>query len=318
VNQPFDLVTEGAREREHMRRVRGGEIAPEDVERESLPFFVKIQIQTVSPCNADCVMCTWSQTKHALPQGRMSEATFARIVEQIAGRGVERTSLFLMNEPTLDRRLEQLTALLKSREPRTAAVIFTNGTLLNGARAESLAAAGMDEIDISVIGFDRATHERNMPGADFERVMRNLEEVARAWRAGRLGSMKLKVVGLEMPGVAEGVAAFSERTGFEVLLKACTNDGGHVETLPLGVDVAKTAAPRACQRPFVKAYVLYNGDMVLCNVDWMRTTIVGNVNECSLEQLWRSQTLMEIRRRHVRGSYPSGSICGRCDYPYLP
>jgi len=75
---------------------------------------------------------------------------------------------------------------------------------------------------------------------------------------------------------------------------------------------------RPCQRPFVKAYILYNGDMVLCNSDWWRTTIIGNVMEESLESLWHSPRLMEIRRHQVRGAFPAGSLCAGCDYPYPP
>lgn len=318
MNQPFDRATEGERERTLMAEVRGGQIRPEDVEARSLPFFVKIQIQTLSPCNAACVMCPWPETKTALPQGRMDEAVYRSIVEQIAGRGVERTSLFLMNEPTLDRRLEDFTRILKQAEPRTSALIFTNGVLLDGARAEALAAAGMDEIDVSVIGFDRATYQRNMPGIDYERVMLNLAEVGAAARAGRLGSLAIKVIGLDLPGVRDGVREFEQRTGFSVFLKACTNRAGLIDTAGLGAAATKAPRPRACQRPFVKAYILYNGDMVLCNCDWMRTTIIGNVRERSLEELWRSQLLMEIRRHHVRASFPDGSLCAKCDYPYLP
>lgn len=318
MDQLFDKLTESNRERDLMSAVRSGRIAGDTIDAETIPFFFKIQIQTISPCNAECVMCTWPKAKSLVPQGRMKEETYRRIVDQIAGRGVERTSLFLMNEPTLDRRLEEFTRILKRAEPRTSAVIFTNGTLLDAARAEDLAASGMDEIDISVIGFDRATYERNMPGADFDQVMRNLAGVAESARLGRLGTMKLKVVGLEMPGVAEGVAEFRERTGFDVILKACTNDGGHIDTAELGARPPRTSAPRACQRPFVKAYILYNGDMVLCNVDWMRTTIIGNIDERPLEDLWRDRMMIEIRRAHARGSYPEGSLCRGCDYPYLP
>ena len=73
----------------------------------------------------------------------------------------------------------------------------------------------------------------------------------------------------------------------------------------------------ACQRPFVKAYVLFNGDVVLCNCDWSRTTILGNVTEASLEEIWNGPEYANIRRRHLLGELRAGSVCARCDYPYL-
>jgi MoaA/NifB/PqqE/SkfB family radical SAM enzyme len=317
VTRPVDRITEGQRERELMAAVRGGQIAEADVEQHTLPFFVKIQIQTVSPCNAACVMCPWPETSKSLPQGFMKDEVFARIVDQIAGRGVERTSLFLMNEPTLDRRLERFTALLKGRDPATAAVIYTNGVLLDGSRAVALADAGMDEVTVSVIGFDRETYARNMVGCDYDRVMANLSEIGAARAKGRLGRMRVQIAGLILPGVAEQAAAFEQRTGLPVLLKPVTNRAGLVDTGKLGAAYETAPRPGACQRPFVKLYVLYTGDVVLCNCDWLRTTVFGNVMDTSLESLWRGQYLASIRRQHVRGGFAEGSLCSKCDYPYL-
>jgi MoaA/NifB/PqqE/SkfB family radical SAM enzyme len=318
MNTEFDRLTEGERERDLMQRVRSGAITAATLERACLPFPVKLQVQTVSPCNAACVMCPWPQTKDQLPQGVMAEAVFHRIVEQIQGRGVERVGLFLMNEPTLDRRLERLTAHLKKREPKTTALIFTNGLLLDGARAQALADAGMDEIDISVIGFDAESHGRIMKGVDFATVMRNLEQVADRLRDGRLGRLVLKLICLDFPGMRAAAAAFEQRSGLKVHVKPVTNRAGLIDLSELGVDNPTSGRMVACQRPFVKAYVLYNGDMVLCNCDWMRTTILGNVMQQSLETMWRGSQLMAIRRHHLSGRLPAGSICAQCDYPYLP
>jgi MoaA/NifB/PqqE/SkfB family radical SAM enzyme len=317
VNTPFDRSTEGERERQLMQAVRSGTVAPEQLEEFALPFPVKIQIQTVSPCNAACVMCPWPATKDVLPQGVMAEPLFQRLVDQLAGRGVERTSLFLMNEPTLDRRLERLTAYLKRVVPETTALIFTNGLLLTGDRAEALAAAGMDEIDVSVIGFSEAEYAKVMHGIDFASVMRNLDEIAARQAQGRLGSLKLKLVCLDFPGLRESAAAFSARTGLHVYVKPVTNRAGLIDLDAIGVANTEAPQPRPCQRPFVKAYVLYNGDAVLCNCDWMRTTVLGNVADTPLEQIWRSHQLDEIRRHHLRRAFPKGSLCARCDYPYL-
>ncbi len=313
----FDRMTEGDRERGLMARVREGRIDPDRIAREGLAFPVKIQIQTFSPCNASCVMCPWPETATALPQGAMTEKTFERLVDQIAGRGVERTSLFLMNEPTLDRRLEAFTAHLKRREPATRALIFTNGAKLDGARAVALRDAGMDEIDVSVIGFTSERHDAVMRGVAFETVVRNLAEISELRSQGRLEGLEIKVVTLAFDGIEEGRAEFERRIGLPIYVKPVTNRAGSVDLARLGVRNQATARPSPCQRPFVKAYVLYNGDMVLCNCDWKRTTIIGNVNESTVADLWNGPILDRIRGQHIRRSYPPGSICANCDYPHL-
>jgi sulfatase maturation enzyme AslB (radical SAM superfamily) len=312
----LDRSADSLSEQQLMERLRSGAVAPTDVARHVPRFFLKIQVQTVSPCNASCVMCPWPSTKD-LPQGAMSDDVFAAIVDQLAGRGVERTSLFLNNEPLLDRKLPARTALVKQRLPATSTVIYTNGQLLDERTALALADAGMDELNVSVNGLDRETFERWMHGVDYDRVMANLERLAVLQAAGRLGATKVRIAVLDLPGARDGIDAFSARTGFAVSKRPTTNQTGAIDVEGLGVQHKLDPRPFACQRPFVKAYVLFNGDMVLCNCDWRRTTIFGNVMDRTLEQMWHGAQLTAIRAAHVARSFPRDLPCATCDYPYL-
>ncbi|MCA8977975.1 MAG: SPASM domain-containing protein [Planctomycetes bacterium] len=313
----IDRITEGERERALLERLRSGAVTAESIERESLPFFSKIQIQTTTLCNAACTTCPYPETSRQLPMGEMTAATFERILAQMQGRPVERVSLFLMNEPTVDRRLEHLTRLTRAAMPAAKVTIITNGKLLDGDRARALAAAGMGEITISVNGFDARAYGATMQGLRFDRILRNLEEVGAAWRNGELTGLDLRITALDLGDAARLAPEFAARIGIPVFVKPVTNRAGSVDTTALGVACPTAAAPRGiCQRPFVKAYVLYNGDMVLCNCDWQRSTIFGNVHDTTLEAMWRGAALMAVRRDHLRGTFAATSPCARCDYPY--
>jgi MoaA/NifB/PqqE/SkfB family radical SAM enzyme len=316
----LDRMSQGAREQRLVDALDRGPLSVGELRDVALPFFVKLQIQTQSYCNAACVTCPYPETSATQSMGRMTQELFELIVEQLRHRGVERTSLFLMNEPMVDRRLESFTALLKARVPETCATIITNGTLLDRGRAVALAAAGMDEISVSVNGFDADSYQQNMVGLRFERILANLIEVGAAARAGELGGLDVRVVALDIGDARDQAAAFAERVGLPVYLKPVTNRAGSVDTSAL---VGTGAAPRRekhmrpCQRPFVKAYILFDGTMVLCNCDWNRTTVLGNVAETPLQELWQHPTLEAIRRQHAARQLPAGSLCAGCDYPYL-
>jgi MoaA/NifB/PqqE/SkfB family radical SAM enzyme len=308
MTRPVDAATETALETRLMQRVRSGQMSEAELLRDLPPFPLKLQIQTASPCHAACAMCPWPETRDTQPQGRMSEELFELLVEQIAGRGVQRVGLFLMNE---------LTARLVAREPRATTVIYTNGEHLTPQRAQALAEAGMHEIDVSVVGFEPGAYARFMKGVNREKVLANLEGVAALLHAGRLGRLSLRVVGLDMPEAVVGLQAFRERFSLPVELKDVTNRAGLVDVTEFGVEDPQGQPFRACQRPFVKAYVLYNGDVVLCNCDWRRTTVFGNVAQRSLADLWRDAWLMEVRRQHLRAALAPDSICAKCDYVRL-
>lgn len=317
--RPIDRLTEGQREAALLARLRDGLVTPESLPAESLPFFTKIQIQTTTLCNAACTTCPYPETSRELPMGEMPLAVFERVLEQMRGRGVERVSLFLMNEPTVDKRLEALTARVRQQMPEATVTIITNGKLLDGARAEALAAAGMGEITISVNGFDAAAYDGTMVGLRFDRILRNLQEVGAAWRSGRLGRMDVRITALDIGGVAAAAPAFAERVGIPVYVKPVTNRAGSIDVTRFGVAACPTtpSSRTVCQRPFVKAYVLYNGDLVLCNCDWRRSVVFGNVMDTTLAAMWQGPGLMAVRRQHLLGEFPPASPCARCDYPYL-
>ncbi|MEE9127911.1 MAG: radical SAM/SPASM domain-containing protein [Planctomycetota bacterium] len=312
----LDQITAGAREQTLVQALHQGRVDPDRMDHHLLPFFVKLQIQTTSYCNAACVTCPYPEAAETQSMGRMSEELFERIVDQITGRGVERTSLFLMNEPLVDKRLEAFTAHLKDREPDTKATIITNGTLLDGSRARSLAAAGMDDISVSVNGFTAHDYESTMVGLDFARIQQNLDEVGTARQDGELGTMAVRIVTLDIGDARQHAEAFHARTGLAVYMKPVTNRAGSVDTSTFDSQTSCGSQPKPCQRPFVKAYVLFDGTMLLCNCDWQRTTVIGSVAETTLEELWHGPVLDTIRRNHLVG-LPADSLCAKCDYPYL-
>lgn len=320
MSRALDAQTDSQREQELMRRVRSGELDEAGLERWLPAFPLKIQLQTASPCNAACQMCPWPQTRETLPQGSMSNEVFDLFEHQVRGQPVERLSLFLMNEPLIDRRLEGFIRRLKQALPRADQVIYTNGSLLSGERAEALAEAGLDELSISVIGFESESYRRLMGGLGFERALQRLTEVGQRLAAGRLGNMRVRVVGLDFPEGRAGMQAFAQQTGLPIYLNPLTNRAGNVaaEDFLDPTDLAaRRGVFRACQRPFVKAYVLYTGQVVLCNCDWERSTIVGDIRQQTLAEIWRGPALNAIRRAHISARLPADSLCARCDYPFI-
>lgn len=66
-----------------------------------------------------------------------------------------------------------------------------------------------------------------------------------------------------------------------------------------------------CKRLFTQAYILWNGDMLLCCVDYGYTTVLGNVAEQSIREVWNADKAREIRRRFLCGE-TAGLLCHSC------
>lgn len=69
---------------------------------------------------------------------------------------------------------------------------------------------------------------------------------------------------------------------------------------------------KRCWMPFSNMNILYKGDVILCCNDWGRKSILGNVNEKSLMDIWNGQEANRIRRHLLRKEYQAVEACREC------
>jgi hypothetical protein len=326
----FDQRTLGATEEEALAAL--GSLARTDADAAALqealarlvpPFPLKVQIQTHTRCNAACDMCPYPEITSAedFTHGRMSETTYREILRQLGGHPVERVSLFLMNEPLLDRRLPEWLALARAALPATTLGLFSNGSPLTMALARALADAGLDELCISVHGFDGPTYDGVMKGLTFARVSTRLRPVLEAYERGELGRLHLQLVTGDLPELRQSLDGAEPLFARHTLLKAFSNERTAAD-VAAGLPSSRTHAGNRplCQRPFVKLYVLASGECVLCNVDWRQSVVLGRISDAAdgqIAQIWRSPRYHELRLAHLRQRFAGGHVCERCDYPAL-
>ena len=331
VVREFDRRTTLDREAELVLRLKAlrlrGPLDVDALHREVMavmPFPAKVQIQTTTRCNAACGMCPYPVVtgEPDFEHQEMPLDRYERILDQLAGRGVERLSLFLMNEPLVDKRLPDWVARARARLPETTLGLFTNGSALTAATARRLAEAGLGELCVSVHGFDRETYERVMAGLSFERLERNLAAVFEARARGELGAMHLQVVTGDVPEVRASLEHASPLLKEHALLKAFSNERSLVDApalVPSSLvrNRARESLPALCHRPFVKLYVLATGECVLCNCDWRRTVVFGRVGspgDPTIDDLWRGERYQSIRHQLFEGTPERGLLCVGCDY----
>jgi hypothetical protein len=287
------------------------------------PFPLKVQIQTHTRCNAACDMCPYPEIAGAdgFAHTQMSEATYREILRQLSAHPVERVSLFLMNEPLLDKRLPDWIALARASLPHTTLGLFSNGSPLTVSLARRLADAGLDELSVSVHGFDDSTYDAVMKGLTFARVSTRLRPVLQSYERGELGKLHLQLVTGDLPELQQSLERAEPLFARHALLKAFSNERTAADVVA-GLPSSRTnaAARPLCQRPFVKLYVLASGDCVLCNVDWRQTVVLGRISDGpdgQIEKIWRSDRYHGLRLAHLRQRFANGHICQRCDYPAL-
>ncbi|MGH9748377.1 MAG: radical SAM/SPASM domain-containing protein [Candidatus Polarisedimenticolia bacterium] len=284
--------------------------------RRPIPEFPRtLQIQTVTGCNADCVFCFYGPTAATQPKGRMTDDLFLRILEEASAHPVRRISPYLMNEPLLDRAIADRIRTIHRVVPDAKVVLTTNGHYLTPDLSETFLDLGgrLHEICVSVQGTDAPAYARAMRGnMSLERTLANIDAFEAARRRRRATRPRLRVTMVDTTLIdARAALVFWRRRGIEATATVLDNQGGQIE----GGDALSRPPMRPftdCQRLFKQAYILWNGDVVLCCVDYARRQVLGNVACERLVDVWNGPIASAIRRRYIDGAFDRLPLCGSC------
>jgi MoaA/NifB/PqqE/SkfB family radical SAM enzyme len=151
--------------------------------RRRQPTLDWLQIEVTSRCNAACIYCP--RTVHSKPwiNRDMSWSTFAQLTD--AFTKTELVFLQGWGEPLLHPRLLDMADEAKRAGCRVG--LSTNGTLIDGQKAEDLIRCGIDVVGVSLAGTDNI-NDRFRRGAHLDRVLEAIRAVRRAKE--RLGSSR--------------------------------------------------------------------------------------------------------------------------------
>lgn len=277
-----------------------------------------VMVQTSSLCNASCLFCPFPDTKDVLPQGVMSDDLFTKIIDECANYPhIERIMPYLMNEPLMDKKISERVTYIKGKNPNAWVHFLSNAALLNADIADKILKSSLDQICFSVYGINPGTYNKVM-GLDFNKVVYNILEFKK--KADALGKPKhyVMITFFKWEGLGEKEAAsaidfwqsqgVSDISVFDGPISRAGN-AKHIKG-PVKESVS------GCNSIWTEDmfHILYNGDVVLCCMDWQREIVLGNVYKDSIYDIWHGEKYRKARRM-VLGSEKSDAnfICKRCE-----
>jgi sulfatase maturation enzyme AslB (radical SAM superfamily) len=287
------------------------------VTRRPIPDFPRtIQIQTFTGCNADCIFCPYGETYTTQPKGKMPIELFRRIIDEAAEHKVRRISPYLMNEPLMDRDLFDKVRYINERIPDCKVVITTNGHFLTPPIVDKILGMGdgIHKVYVSFQGIDKEAYVKTMRGnMEFERTHANvihfIEEQAR--RGLDRPQLWITMVDTEVIDAKKAVAYWQSK-GVASKYTTLENRGGNIKDAETFSHSHAMSYFSTCTRLFKQAYIMFNGDLVLCCVDYSREQVLGNIVGSSIEQVWNGPVAKEIRRKYLAHEFEALPLCGNC------
>jgi pyrroloquinoline quinone biosynthesis protein E len=282
-------------------------------------------VNLTNRCNLRCTFC-FNDTSRTDPRGEISADEILRFVKEARPLASRRPLVALMGgEPLLVK--EKLLAVARATPRRWEKLVSTNGLLVDEAFARDAAAAGL-EVQVSIDGARRASHERIRGRGTFEPACRAVRTLADAGvhtimsmvahrenqsevaeyldLALRLGADEARTIPLKRVGAGREVDL--ELPGFVRLLRDTVRA---VRKRPerrrlLGRDylslLALTCA-QGCRRTTcgtASQTILLDADGVIypCQNHASSELAAGNIRERPFEEIFRGEMLSDLRRRY--------------------
>ena len=274
-----------------------------------------IQIQTITGCNASCIFCPNGKTRRNIPKGRrMDWDLYRSIVDQSIAMGIRRYSVYLMNEPMLDRELPERVAYITARIKKPQYVkVTSHGGLLTERMARGLLDSGLNKLKISVQSLNADTY-RQIMGLPLEKTLKNIDRFLALKKQGGYKRPKLEIVMVDSVQTHEGISRmrqYWQDRDIALYIEPVENRANQHNIRDTAVGAQKLKAFSWCRRLMEQIYILYDGRMVQCCADWEQQSVMGDLTIEKLSVIWHGKRYSDYRRRFAAGDV-RGMICAGC------
>jgi radical SAM protein with 4Fe4S-binding SPASM domain len=282
---------------------------------------LNLDIEISSACNLRCPMCDRTiemakGEKKAYHSGLMDFDLYKKLIDEATEIGVYAVKLNWRGEPLMHPRVIEMVRYAK--EKGIIDIMFnTNGVLLTEKMSKDLIDAGIDKIFVSIDSIHKDRFEKYRTGANYEEVMDNLLKLKEIndSTGHKVETRVSKVLLKETEDENEEYSKFFEKLVDKV---------AYLDYIPYGekdygrpVDRTYKDFKFACSQLWLRLFVSWDGKYAMCCVDTKEVNILGDAHTQTVEEVWHSKKLQEIRDKHKEGKWYEVEQCRNCYSPYL-
>ncbi len=287
---------------------------------------ISLSIEPTTACNLRCPECPSGLRSFTRPTGKLSDALFQKIVDEVQATLVY-LLFYFQGEPFLHPQLLHWVRYASGRGIYTAT--STNAHFLNDDTARRTVESGLDRLVISIDGTTQETYEAYRVGGKLEKVIAGTKNIIR-WKK-TLRSRTPHVV-FQFLVVRPNEHQIEE---VQLLAKQLGVDAVGLKTAQIydyeqGSDLIPTLTQYAryrrksdgsyaiknpllnhCWKMWHSAVITWDGQVVPCCFDKDAHHTLGDVGERSFAEIWRSVPYQSFRQTLLR-SRSKIDICQNC------
>lgn len=295
-----------------------------DLAREApLPHPLTIHVEPTNTCNFKCKFCPESLASYSDTVGGLHSLAlddFRRICDNIlelsAGRGISTLNLYHLGEPLVNVHLPDFIAYARTRGVARRVIVTSNGSLLRGARAERLAQSPPDHLRISIYG---ATNQQHQAVTSSKLNLELIRDNLAAWRLLPKGSQVRTYVKMIDQGEKHNsafmqlFAEVADEVAIEPVMNwnGGENFAGKSDKELLGSEYFQFKK-EVCPSPFYVLVIHSDLKVSVCCVDWSKQTVVGDLSNQTLRDVWQGSALHEFQMKHLQRKANEIPACANC------
>lgn len=279
----------------------------------SFPYEINIELSTA--CNAKCVICPNRKMKHQ----RMPESIWRKVIDGCEGHDIQIFFPHIYGEPLLETGLWDVLSYVNKKLPQTHIGLFTNGALLTEEVGRKLLEHNLGFIAFSIDAATPPTYNYMRPGLNYFEVVNNVRNFLvylHKTNHSEVFTRVQMVVRAENSHEIKFVEKLWQKYVNQVNILG--DDGRAIMDGSDGSPAYKCNARWACYTAFQNLYVLPNGDCVVCCKDWLGLTVLGNVMQQSIDEIWYGSTYQYVRYRILQHEYDKVDACDACTNTLSP
>jgi radical SAM protein with 4Fe4S-binding SPASM domain len=286
-----------------------------------------VHVENTNICNINCIHCPQSDPYKLVP-GYKPQTMKLEILKKIVAE-VAKHNCALRYTPDGETLLpgnfkDQLRLIFEKGIYLLA--LNTNGLLLEGEILKRFLQPGKTRvaIEISLDALYRDSYEKIRVNSNYNRVLKNvLTLLYERDMRGLKNQLKVMVSIINQPelkhGELEEFLKFWEPLADKVIRRTYVDTKGLMpqkdcpveKNLDNKIHMENSEERWPCLVPFTRLVITYDGSIRFCPDDWKKETIVGNILDKSLAEIWSFDRMKRLRESHLDRSFQH-ETCQRC------
>jgi radical SAM protein with 4Fe4S-binding SPASM domain len=284
-----------------------------------------IMLEPTNRCTFKCAFCPTGDLNLLAktprrPLGDMSIELFKKIIDDLNDFSpsiIKRVQLFKDGESLLHPDIIEMIEYTKKSKVVKEVDITTNASLVDDDMALNLVNSQIDTIRVSFEGSIDNEIYKKITKTDFtyDQIKENFYKLYLAKKKKNLMKPYLEAKIIDTGFSKEKIDKFFN--DFKDIADEITVDP-LVDRKKLTGKIIKGQKEllinKVCSVPFYNLTINHDGSVSVCCVDWNYTTIVGDLNESSVYDVWHGDKMYEFRKMHVNKEASKHNLCNKCEY----